>query len=403
MPKMKLLYLTNSFLPHTSGVATSTLSLASSMAMLEHRVHILAPGYPGFDVPEELQHLIQVIWLPSSMNPFRPRHRYTSVLNSRIHEILAEHDPDLVHLQEPTYFFFPARSWTRQANRPLLMSHHFPPEFITSYIPLGRKSFPAAAMNRLIIRLAVSLYNRADSISTPSETMRDLLVESGLTAPIEVISNGVDIQRFRPGRRLAGDTKMLPIILYLGRLDPDKNLEILLASFIHHVQHPSQLVFAGTGRIKTRLEQIARCSSKSDLIQFPGFIPEDDLPGVYRQASLFVNPSMAEAQSITTLQAAASGLPLILADAQALPELIKENGYLFNPSDPKELGVLIDSLLGSPQTLQKMGNASRELALKHDFDKTVESYSALYQQLIRQTSTMKPPHSREAGASLHTR
>ncbi|MEK7064580.1 MAG: glycosyltransferase family 4 protein, partial [Patescibacteria group bacterium] len=106
---------------------------------------------------------------------------------------------------------------------------------------------------------------------------------------------------------------------------------------------------------------------------------------LYRQATIFVLPSTAEAQSIVSLEAAACGLPLVLANSRALPELISPdhpNGILFNPNDPLDLAAKIDLLLSNPLQLTKMGKNSRRLAETHNTKKTITDYEQTYLSLI---------------------
>jgi glycosyltransferase involved in cell wall biosynthesis len=119
-------------------------------------------------------------------------------------------------------------------------------------------------------------------------------------------------------------------------------------------------------------------------IRFAGFVPDDDLPRTYRAATIFVMPSPVELQSLATLEAMASGLPVVAADAMALPELVKdgENGFLFPPGDSGALADRIVALLSDPDWAARMGRASRAMAERHRIGLTLAAFESLYQSLL---------------------
>jgi len=103
-------------------------------------------------------------------------------------------------------------------------------------------------------------------------------------------------------------------------------------------------------------------------VHFLGFVPDDDLPRVYTAADVFVMPGVAELQSLATLEAMASGLPIIAADAMALPHLVHPgiNGFLYRPGDVDAVSRHGLALLAEPPLRHRMGRASREIARTHD-------------------------------------
>jgi glycosyltransferase involved in cell wall biosynthesis len=119
-------------------------------------------------------------------------------------------------------------------------------------------------------------------------------------------------------------------------------------------------------------------------VHFLGFVPEAELPALLDAADIFAMPSDAELQSIATLQALAVGLPVIAADAVALPELIRpgRNGALFCPGDPDDLARCLDELSGDPARRAAMAQAARAVAARHDLQLTVARYERLYEVVI---------------------
>lgn len=120
-------------------------------------------------------------------------------------------------------------------------------------------------------------------------------------------------------------------------------------------------------------------------MSFLGFVPDETLPQVYAAGDVFAMPGVAELQSIATLEAMASGLPIVAADAMALPHLVRpgENGHLFQPGDVQELARHLGALLASPRLRATMGAASRSIALTHDHQASLTRFERIYQEVAR--------------------
>ena len=403
---MRLAFISSSFPPYTSGVAVNAATITSGLAEKGHEVGLFIPEYP----PEKtlasslVSSKLHLLHLPSIQNPLKKTHRYIVPNHKILLARLESFNPEVIHLQEPNFFLFKTlKKFSAGLHTPLVCAHHFPPQFITNQIP---SFLPRKLINYLIVSSVVRLYNQTDMVITPTHTMDKMLKNHGLKVPVSVISNGVDTHKYTllgsAGRIknsraimppetavIAGEgvrehellSAELPVILYLGRIDFDKNLDTLInaAKFI---KTPCEIWFAGSGKAVSYLTSL---SLSLPQIKFLGYIPEDKKAGIFRQASIFVIPSTAEAQSIVSLEAAACGVPLILANAAALPELIDKkhpNGVLFDPNNPGDLAAKIDYLLPNTKKLAEMGHNSRLLAEKHDITKIISQYEKTYLSLL---------------------
>ncbi len=121
-----------------------------------------------------------------------------------------------------------------------------------------------------------------------------------------------------------------------------------------------------------------------DRVTFLGYLPDEDVPRLYRFADVFVIAGIAELQSIVTMEAMASGLPIIAADAMALPELVHrgENGFLFPVDDAQALAAAAVTILSDEPLRRQMAKRSLEIIKAHDINKVVEQYEMLYTQMI---------------------
>jgi glycosyltransferase involved in cell wall biosynthesis len=176
------------------------------------------------------------------------------------------------------------------------------------------------------------------------------------------------------------------VILYIGRHDREKRLDLLLSA-AHRLQRDDyQLVFIGTGAFAQALHHQSHHFKLGKKAVFLGFIPSEKLVPVINCADIFVMPSPEELQSIASLEAMACAKPIIAANARALPELVHDsvNGALFKPNDVEDLARQINRLLDQRQDWLRMGAVSRELALTHDIHNTVRRYFRLYEEVISQ-------------------
>jgi len=154
------------------------------------------------------------------------------------------------------------------------------------------------------------------------------------------------------------------------------------------LRHPAELLLCGRGVHAAALRSLGEKLGLAGSIRFGGFVPDEDLPSIYQSAAVFVMPSPVELQSIATLEAMASGLPIIAADVMALPELVKEgeNGFLFPPGDAEALADLLVTLLSNPAAAARMAEASRDIAERHRIDLTLAAFESVYEGLLEKAS-----------------
>ena len=116
-------------------------------------------------------------------------------------------------------------------------------------------------------------------------------------------------------------------------------------------------------------------------MHFTGYVTDDELREAYHRASVLAMPSIAELQSIVTMEAMASALPIVAANAMALPHLVHdgENGYLFEPSSPEDLAAKLQQVLeAAPDEYRALKEGSIRLIAAHDIQRTLSTFESLY-------------------------
>jgi glycosyltransferase involved in cell wall biosynthesis len=240
------------------------------------------------------------------------------------------------------------------------------------------------------------------ALITPTETT-SIEVRKILARSVTTISNGIDLQTFHPPRLKDEGAAIrkkwnlppdVPIVLHVGRLDPDKNAERVIQAAAQALeQNNAHLLIVGDGLRKPALMKLCESLGISDRVHFTGFIStRQGLPELYRIARLFITASEIETQGLVLLEAAASGLPVVAVRATCIPEIVHDgvNGFLAEPGDIEGLGRGITILLGDESRVAEMGRAGLALAQQHNNRFTIEAHEKLYYQLIEQSRIVYP-------------
>ena len=382
---MRILFALNAFRPLIDGVAVSIERQANELARRGHQIAILAPSNRFADTldiyPNYQLYRLRAIPLP------RRRQRVPLLTGRRVQRILRDFRPSVVVVNQP--FLLSRVTWhvARTMGLPLVGITSMMPEWFLYNLPTLR--LLASVIDQEIWRLMARYYNQCDHVVGVTGTALDLLTRHGLAAPSSVISNGVPLNQFQPrprDRQLAEHLHLpnKPTVMYTGRLDAEKCMPVWLKAIPLVRQHlDAHFVVGGEGSERVPLEQLATRLGVADAVTFVGFQPESVYPRLFSLADVFAITSPAELQSIVTLEAAASGLPIVAARAGALPELVRdgENGRLVAFGDPTALARALVEILSRPQTCADMRTASRNIAANHDFRHTVDAYEAVYREL----------------------
>lgn len=381
---MRIAIATDFYAPWIGGPATFIENLCAYLAGTSHHVEVIAPshtGRPGIERRDGLTiHRLPTVPLPVGHNlraGIHPSAARAALLAAR---------PDVVQLHHPFPICAAVFRAALRERIPVVAINHTIPECSLYGLrrapliyPLGILAFGA---------YLVRFLRRADAIATPTATAARLLGAIGLDRPIEVISNGLDTERFRPAtdKRVARARLGLPdrpIVLYTGRLDAEKDLPTLIRAAARAlVGLDAQLVIGGEGTERPRLQRLVAELGLEDRTTFPGYLPAADLPLLYQAADLYCMASAVELQSITTLEALASGLPVVAASAGALPELVHhgENGLLAPPGDVAAFASALAEILTRPERAAAMGRKGRARAETHSLGLVAHRHIALLER-----------------------
>ncbi|MDQ0643070.1 glycosyltransferase [Microbacterium murale] len=372
----------DTFAPDINGAARFAERLAAGLVQRGHDVHVVAPNQkyrraePRTEViegePMTLHRLPSVRWAPHDwlrfVWPWRSKHYARKVID-RV-------KPDVVHIQSHIVI---GRGLSRIAHErgiPVVATNHVMAENILDHTALPE------FINRRVIDFAWGDAERTlkltRAVTTPTRRAADFLEKTIDISGVIPISCGIDRTQYTPV--IAPREKNR--IIFVGRLTAEKQIEVILQAMTK-LDPALEATFdiVGGGDQRKNLERLAVELGLAGRVTFHGRTTDEELRALLSRASLFVIASIAELQSIATMEAMASALPIVAADAVALPHLVHdgENGYLFEPGNAEELAArLTDVLTAEPAEYERMQQASLDGVAVHDINRTLDTFEALY-------------------------
>jgi glycosyltransferase involved in cell wall biosynthesis len=379
--------LSHAYPPALSGVSLVVQKVARAMVRRGHSVSVIAASHHGRGVREEDEGVI-LERVRSWPNPYWSEGRLPISSRKRYREIVDAVNPDIVHSHEAVLGYQLA-SDVNGRQVPKVVTCHFLPGFITRYI--GWINSLKRPIEKTAWEIGVQILNHYDRVVFANNTHLKAFIDNGLQVPTAIISNGVDTKRYQPILSEDGDIARRyklpegPRILFVGRIARDKEIDVLINAMAQpSAKHNAHLFIVGRGDDTSRLQKLTQSAHLEHCVHFLGYVPEDDLPGLYRQIDVFAIAATVEVQSIPTLQAIATAKPVVAVDAASLPELVHSgnNGYLVPPKDPQAMGMALCKIIEDPERARRFGDASLAISREHDEQATFDGYETLYKQLI---------------------
>ncbi len=348
---MRIALFSEVFLPKIDGITTRLRYTLECLRDAGHEALVFAP-----DPAVAEQAGARVVRVPSL--PFWPYPGVRGALpDPRIALELARFRADVVHVVGPVCLGVYGVLAARALRLPLVASYHTD---LPRYLPLYGLGFAARVGWPLLRRL----HNAAHLNLCPSTATRAELRRQGIHS-VSIWRGGVDTERFHPARRstamrlrLGGGRADAPLLLYVGRLAPEKRLDSLCA--VLDALPDARLAFVGDGPDRHRLK---RCFARRP-VTFTGFLSGDELAAAYASADVFVMPSTTETLGFVVLEAMSSGLPVVAAAAGGLVDLVRHgsNGVLYDPTRPGESVAAVRELCADRDRRRSLAQQARKTA-----------------------------------------
>jgi len=371
-----------------SGCAQASRTQALGLSNLGHTVMVLAPSAPDRD---DVDYDTNYDILRVRSFKFRNNLRVSVPLDREMRRVLREFQPDVVHVHTQLSLGLAVLRAATAMGIPVVATNHVMPDNIIQNVrQLSSLSRP---VSYIWTEYGNLLYRGARAIVMPTASALQLFNLDRIEAPVLAISNGINLQRFVPERapKSLYDKFEIPkdktIISYLGRLDNEKHIDVVLAAFAHLKSEGYEnvhLMLVGAGNAEKTLRRLVSSLEIEDSVTFTGLVTDEDWPLLHRISDIYAMPSPNELQSIATLEAMACGKPIVSVDAGALSELCHndENGYLVHVDDTKGFTRAFKMLLDRPERMKEFGVESRRIAETHDEKIVMPRFAKLYESII---------------------
>lgn len=378
---IRVLIAADTFAPDVNGAARFAERLAAGMVSRGHEVNIMAPAasrkhgswteiHEG--QPMTVHRLHSWRWYPHDWLRFA----LPWLVRRDSRRILDSVKPDVVHFQSHINVGRGVSIEAEKRGIRIIGTNHFMPENMLEFTLI-----PAGFQDRVVKaawRAARRTFGRAEAVTTPTLRAAQFLEKyTGLTG-VHAISCGIDATNYLPSFEPRSENR----ILFVGRVTGEKQIDVLLQAIVLLAPELNvQVEIVGGGDQKRNLEHLTDTLGIRDRVTFTGYVTDEELRAAYSRATVFAMPSVAELQSIVTMEAMASGLPIVAADAMALPHLVhdKRNGYLFEPGNAQDLADKLTTVLtASPGELVALKRESLKLILAHDINRTLNTFECLY-------------------------
>jgi len=342
--------------PVRNGVTTSVHTLVDQLRSLGHRVILVAPHYESHR--DQSPFILRVPSIQTWLNKDYP---ISYPFFPRLRREFGQLQPDIVHSHNPFFVGLLAARLAHMNDVPLVSTYH------TLYNHYGHYVFflPLAAIQGLLKWWIPDYYNRCAQVIVPSEVARISLLEYGVQSPITIIPTAVplpDPTEINQEARIAARAQWeipadVPLLLYVGRIAQEKNIEMILDAFaVAGVRHPdARLLVVGGGPHCEAIHQHGEQLSVSSRIIFAGPMARSELNPVYAAADIFVFGSTTETQGLVMAEARAAGTPSIVARGGGAGETVTdgEDGILIEPT-AEAMAAAMDALLDDRRRLGEM-------------------------------------------------
>ncbi len=382
---MKILITTDLYTTATNGVVTSVKNLCSELQKKGHEVRILT-------LSDELKshkdgNVSYIRSIP--LGAIYPDVRMAASYRHKLIKEMVEWKPDVIHSQCEFFSLQFAIYISKKTGAPIVHTYHtLYEQYVTYLVPskrIGKHIVHIVTRNRL---------KHASNVIAPTYKVKDALLSYGIKNNISVVPSGISIEQHqkritqkerRAKRHSLGIADNQPVLINLGRLGTEKNLEELLELFAKALPDHKELLFmiVGDGPAKKPLEKLAESLGISNNVIFTGMVSPTEVQDYYQLGDIFVSASTSETQGLTYVEAAANGLPLLCRSDLCLKDVLiqGENGYEF--TNETEFLESLDKILENPEWLISAGKRSEQIATRFGKSAFGDAVEAVYKEVLQ--------------------
>lgn len=345
--------------------------------LIEHDVEVLVFG-PTVDEPA-LEHSGELVPVPSKRLPGRPEYRFSTSFSSEAKARAEAFNPDIVHIATPDLLGYKAMKWAQSKSLPVVSSYH-------THFPSYLKYYKLSILEPLLWKYLRWFYKNCEQVYVPTPSMASYLEDQQIDSKLLIWARGIETSKFNSDKRSEewrkqkGFKKDDVVVTFVSRLVWEKNLNIyvdVLKKLMAKYSYIKAMV-VGDGPAGEELKEML-----PDAV-YTGFLQGEELSISYASSDIFFFPSDTETFGNVTLEAMASGLPCVVADAVGSKSLVthKENGFLAPVTDAENFYGYIELLSNDLALRKKMAESSMEKAKDYSWQNINGNLLGYYNQLL---------------------
>jgi 1,2-diacylglycerol 3-alpha-glucosyltransferase len=386
---MRIGMMTDVYKPHVSGI-TNYISLNKEfLEKAGHEVYIFTFG--DLDYADDETRVVRSPGLPLIDTGYYLSFRYNRQAKALLQTM------DLVHVHHPFLSGRLALNYCRPLRIPIVFTNHTRYDlYAQAYMPL----LPEEISETFLQTYMPPFCQAVDLVISPSAGMAEVLKKLGVSSPVEIIPNGVDLQLYQTicedCRQDFGFSETDILLIYSGRLGPEKNLDFLIHAFAGTAEaiQNTHLLIVGGGPEEESLKQAAARTAAVGRIHFTGMLPYDELPRYLSTCDIFVTASVTEVHPLSVIEAMAAGLPVLGIHSVGVGDIVEDGVTGFLASyDQAAFAACLTRLCLDGDLRHIMGATARKVSGKYAIEHTTRVLLDRYDRLMSEFA----PHRRGLG------
>jgi len=361
-----------------NGVVNSIDGFKKGLTKLGHEIFVFCPDYQKKINEKNVYHC------RSFPLPGKSGYHYIYPLDPRKESIART--MDIIHTQHPFIMAKRALLIASKYNKPLIFTNHTQYWQYVHYAPIGKGLVRAGVMNYV-----KNFANKCQLVIAPAQGIKDKLIEYKVKTPIEIVPNGIDIDKFKNRNKNFLKEKYKfkdwPVFIYVGRIAEEKNLTFLINAFkkVTEKNPECYLVLVGGGPEEKHFKKLIQSWTHPVCpIIITGYLPYNEVPDCLASADVFVSASKTEVHPLTVLEAMASNLPSIVFDTAGTGEIIDDNidGIKTKADNLNEFADSMTKLINSKNIRTDMGEKALQKSIKYSYFETSKIMAKAYEKAI---------------------
>ncbi len=377
---MRIAMMADVYKPHVSGITNYIDLNKRYLEKVGHEVFVFTFGDQDYH-DEELR-VIRSPGLPLVDTGYYLSFRHTAAAKKLLQTM------DIVHVHHPFLSGRLALRYCEPLNIPTVFTNHTRYDlYAQAYLPI----VPEEISDGLLQAYMPPFCEAMSLVISPSAGMEKILRGMGVTSPISIIPNGVELQSFYQAEPLSradfGFKESDVLLVYAGRIATEKNLSFLLQSFagvaqaLNHVY--LMILGGGQKQIEDETKQLAAKLNLNQRVRFTGFIPYEKLPSYLAMCDAFVTASVTEVHPLSVIEGMAAGLPVIGIDSPGVGDTIEDGktGFL-TTQDLASFTAKLTRLCLDASLRKQMGDTARQASTRYAIERTTKTMLEQYEQLV---------------------